>query len=760
MDSTYITYATVSSFTLDTTVIVGGISEPCHVITFTSDFAKVITPQNGGPACYASIFKANLTDSDATGAAFTSSEKPPRVVRENKTASAIDGLAGYSIAIEKWDNGYSLAAGDLVIFEPATNNPPASTPVAEGMTSATVATTLIEGETSLRQLHRDFARATLPALSATVTNATDDNTNPWIFDINTSGKVIAAEEMPSLITAGRVGTASTYHAPTLAYDEWGRLIGTSSFLTLPRGYYQEGFSSYSSTTTFKIDKAVAEVNGLLIDIQPSTNLDIATTGLNGMAQSAALAGTVAVSSGTATVTGTGTSFDTAFQVGDVITTAGGQSRRIITISSATSITVESDWSSTESGVAYYRGGDAPNTDYYIYAASTEATDLILRSESFDAPSWTKSNITVTANSTTSPDGQTNGDTIASDGVGTSDVIFQSVFLDAGTQYTASVYLKADTGASYLFGVRKDATDNFATFINNSGGTLTLGGNTGGTYSITDEGGGWYRVTATFTTGAAGSYFFKIEPNRGNDSGSLSAWGALLETGGTASTYNPSGYFLSTRNVADSDALVDLTSEYTNYKQLDKKVRLNASSEILSLSSRANVTGERILLNETIVTTAVASVEFSNLTDPTFSSFEIELVNVAPATDNITLFLRLSNDGGSSFVSSAGAYFTSIFRWSNVATGLSGGSLTYIILQEGIGNNTNEDLSGTVKIYGANDASKKTRVIAQVAIDSADGNTRGGSSHAARQVAELNNAFQLFFTSGNITSGTFRLWGMR
>ncbi len=166
---------------------------------------------------------------------------------------------------------------------------------------------------------------------------------------------------------------------------------------------------------------------------------------------------------------------------------------------------------------------------------------LVRSEGFDSGIWTKSNTTITANSTTSPDGLDMGDTIASDGVGTSDEIYQGLTLDASTQYTASVYLKAGTGAQYLFGVRKDATDNPFTFITNTAGTLTLGFDNGlDSSSITavTDAPGWYRVVITFTTVAAGSYFFKLQPNRGNDNGSVIAWGAQFEPGDTANTYAP------------------------------------------------------------------------------------------------------------------------------------------------------------------------------------------------------------------------------
>jgi hypothetical protein len=87
----------------------------------------------------------------------------------------------------------------------------------------------------------------------------------------------------------------------------------------------------------------------------------------GMLQSANLAGTIVVTSGAATVVGTGTAFTTDYTVGSVFQTAGGQARRVITISSNIAMTVESNWGTTETGVTYKRGGKAKNTVYRLFA---------------------------------------------------------------------------------------------------------------------------------------------------------------------------------------------------------------------------------------------------------------------------------------------------------------------------------------------------------------------------------------------------------
>lgn len=152
------------------------------------------------------------------------------------------------------------------------------------------------------------------------------------------------------------GIAGTTKYPPYFYQCPAILRTSASQVYIPVGLFKDD--------TFAID----------IDVLTPQTIDISTTGLNGVCQSANLTGTIAVSSGAATVTGTGTAFTTDFTVGDVIRTNGGQARRIIAIASNTSLTVESNWSSNESGVAFKRGGEAPNTKYYIYAVLSSVTN--------------------------------------------------------------------------------------------------------------------------------------------------------------------------------------------------------------------------------------------------------------------------------------------------------------------------------------------------------------------------------------------------
>lgn len=165
------------------------------------------------------------------------------------------------------------------------------------------------------------------------------------------------------------------------------ILNSGSSLSFPRSFNATAVPIYASTTTFTVASIACRDSANASDISKttSTTVDITTTGINGIAQSSNLTGTISVSSSGTSVTGSSTTFTSDYVVGDVITTAGGQSRKITVISSNTSMTVSPAWTSTETTVTYKRGGRAPSCDYYLYAINNGATPgLILSTRSVAA----------------------------------------------------------------------------------------------------------------------------------------------------------------------------------------------------------------------------------------------------------------------------------------------------------------------------------------------------------------------------------------
>jgi hypothetical protein len=171
-------------------------------------------------------------------------------------------------------------------------------------------------------------------------------------------------------------------------------------------------------------------------------------------------------------------------------------------------------------------------------------NLLTNSEQFNAGSWNPSNVTVTANTTISPDGAQNADLFYPSSSGNSRGFSVSYSATGGVTYTHSVYAKAN-GLSWLslgFG----ALTSQRVFFNVLTGTIgTIGTAVSFTASITPAGNGWYRCTISYTRGTTGTTNFIIEESDTDNSNAVTAngtngiflWGAQLEIGSTATTYN-------------------------------------------------------------------------------------------------------------------------------------------------------------------------------------------------------------------------------
>jgi hypothetical protein len=153
-------------------------------------------------------------------------------------------------------------------------------------------------------------------------------------------------------------------------------------------------------------------------------------------------------------------------------------------------------------------GTFVDSDGVIRSATT---NLLLRSEEFDNASWTKgASTTVTANQAVSPDGAQSADRVQMPtGVGT--ILSQAVTVSSGITYTASLYARATSGASYL--------------------TLQLGTNTQEWLLTT----AWQRISISFTTNST-TLTFAVD--NGAYEIDVLLWGAQLEQSSTVGPYIP------------------------------------------------------------------------------------------------------------------------------------------------------------------------------------------------------------------------------
>jgi hypothetical protein len=184
------------------------------------------------------------------------------------------------------------------------------------------------------------------------------------------------------------------------------------------------------------------------------------------------------------------------------------------------------------------------------------------SEQFDDGNWAKSNATITANSTTAPDGTTTADKLIDSTSTSTHIIFQSINFVTLTNYSISVYVKASEITSFnIFSTNSTGLN--ATFDLSNGTVSSVG--SGGSATITPSANNWYRcqVNATITTTGFANVQFRLVKSgntnyTGNGTDGLFLWGAQLEVGSYPTTYIPTTTASATR-VADSAFKAGLSS---------------------------------------------------------------------------------------------------------------------------------------------------------------------------------------------------------
>lgn len=181
----------------------------------------------------------------------------------------------------------------------------------------------------------------------------------------------------------------------------------------------------------------------------------------------------------------------------------------------------------------------------VYPFVTDNRNLLSYTEDFGNAYWNKYSSTITANATTAPNGTLTADLFYASAAGNPKYVQLNspVTISAGS-VTQSIYAKYN-GIPYLYMDLYEGADYFVWFNIQNGTVGTIQSGSGITASIQNVGNGWYRCIATRTFSGTQNYAsFRMSDTDNSivatQSGTngIYLWGAQLELGSTATTYQP------------------------------------------------------------------------------------------------------------------------------------------------------------------------------------------------------------------------------
>ena len=146
----------------------------------------------------------------------------------------------------------------------------------------------------------------------------------------------------------------------------------------------------------------------------------------------------------------------------------------------------------------------------------------------------------------------------------------------------------------------------------------------------------------------------------------------------------------------------------------------------------------------------------------YDSYRIEFKNVLPATDGVFFRFRVSNDAGVSFKAGSAYGFALRDGGSSAGNYDAQASSTISLMNEGTGfqqgNAATEGLFGYIEIYGAGVAGAYTKINWFFTYGYTDGNVVYCIGTGVDKTAEVIDAVQVYYSSGNLASGDIVLKG--
>lgn len=145
----------------------------------------------------------------------------------------------------------------------------------------------------------------------------------------------------------------------------------------------------------------------------------------------------------------------------------------------------------------------------------------------------------------------------------------------------------------------------------------------------------------------------------------------------------------------------------------------------------------------------------------YNSYELRIIDLRSADDARTVFLQVSDDGGSTFDAGGTDYaYQTGYTENSTGTGdrSTGTSAVWMSKGSAVGNDANDSYSAKVRIINPS-ASAYTHVQGEFGQTDTSGNPISGTVYGYRAAASVVDAIRIKMNGGNIADGFFVLFGV-